>query len=335
LKWQQDMFAMTFRQPGEELAAAEIAMPVPADDDVLIQVLACGICRTDLHIIDGDLPRRREGLVPGHEIVGRVVARGSRAGRFAIGARVGVPWLGGACAHCLYCLRSQENLCDAPVFTGYDRDGGFCQYTAANERFCFALPASYDDVQCAPLLCAGLIGYRAYRMAALPPSSRLGLYGFGAAAHIICQIALAEGHEVYAFVRRGDVQSQQFALSLGACWAGDSESTPPCSLEAALIFAPVGELVPHALKATLKAGRVICAGIHMSPIPSFAYSLLWGERNLRSVANLTRKDGEEFFALIEKHPVRTHVQQYPLDRANDAIAALRAGAIDGAAVLVP
>ena len=246
-----------------------------------------------------------------------------------------MPWLGGSCGHCAYCLGRRENLCDTPVFTGYDRHGGFAQYAVADARFCFALPDRYDDIHAAPLLCAGLIGYRAYRMAGTSSGMRLGLYGFGAAAHIICQVAVAQGQQVYAFVRPGDRQSQRFALELGACWAGGSDARPEAELDAALIFAPVGALVPLALRATRKGGVVVCAGIHMSDIPSFEYALLWGERSVRSVANLTREDGEQFFALIARHPVTTHVQVFPLGRANEAIAALRAGAIDGAAVLVP
>lgn len=329
------MLAMTLPQTGQSLLATDIAMPAPGEHDVLIKVLACGVCRTDLHLIDGELAQRRPGLVPGHEIVGRVVGCGSQAKRFAAGARIGVPWLGGACAQCRYCLREQENLCDAPVFTGYDRDGGFAQYALADERFCFALPDRYDDAHAAPLLCAGLIGYRAYRMAMLRPASRLGLYGFGAAAHIICQLAVAQGHEVYAFIRPGDDRSARFARTLGAAWAGSSDGAAPKQLDAALIFAPVGALVPHALRATGKAGVVVCAGIHMSTIPAFEYALLWGERSVRSVANLTRADGEAFFSAIAQHPVSTSVQTYRLDRANDAVAALRAGQIDGAAVLIP
>jgi alcohol dehydrogenase, propanol-preferring len=331
------MLAMTLPLPltGQLLLATDMPMPVPGEHDVLIKVLACGICRTDLHLIDGELAQRRPGLVPGHEIVGRVVGRGSQAVRFAIGARIGVPWLGGACAHCRYCLRDQENLCDTPVFTGYDRDGGFAQYALADERFCFALPDCYDDAHAAPLLCAGLIGYRAYRMAMLRPASRLGLYGFGAAAHIICQLAVAEGHEVYAFVRSGDDRSKRFAMKLGATWAGSSEAPAPKQLDAALIFAPVGALVPQALKATDKAGVVVCAGIHMSTIPAFEYALLWGERSVRSVANLTRADGEAFFSAIAQHTVNTSVTTYTLSRANDAVEALRAGQVDSAAVLIP
>ncbi|MCF8159871.1 MAG: zinc-dependent alcohol dehydrogenase family protein [Polaromonas sp.] len=329
------MLAMTLHAPGQPLVMADLPMPKPQAHEVLLQVLACGVCRTDLHIVDGDLPPRHAGIVPGHEVVGRVVAMGALVSGFETGSRVGVPWLGGTCGHCAYCADGRENLCDTPVFTGYDRHGGFAQYTVADARFCFALPGPYDDVHAAPLLCAGLIGYRAYHLSGVTGSMRLGLYGFGAAAHIICQVALAEGRHVYAFTRPGDSQSQRFALQLGACWAGSSDERPDVALDAALIFAPVGALVPAALRATRKGGVVVCAGIHMSDIPAFPYALLWGERSVRSVANLTRQDGDAFFSLIARHPVRTHVSPFPLAQANRAIAALRAGLIDGAAVLVP
>ena len=329
------MLAMTLSGPGQPLGMTDLPMPEPGEHDIVIKVLACGVCRTDLHIVDGDLPPRHAGIVPGHEVVGRVVSAGRLATRFQKGDRVGIPWLGGSCGHCAYCAGQRENLCDTPVFTGYDRNGGFAQYAAADERFCFALPERYDDVHAAPLLCAGLIGYRAYRLSGVSGAMRLGLYGFGAAAHIICQIAVAQGQQVYAFVRAGDQQSQRFALQLGACWAGSSDARPEAELDAALIFAPVGSLVPAALRATRKGGVVVCAGIHMSDIPSFEYALLWGERSVRSVANLTRDDGDAFFSLLDRHPVTTHVQAFALAQANEAIAALRAGAIDGAAVLVP
>lgn len=329
------MLAMTLSAPGLPLVMADLPMPVPGEYDLQIRVLACGVCRTDLHILDGDLPPRLAGLVPGHEVVGRVVAAGRLATRFQLGDRVGVPWLGGTCGHCPYCAGQRENLCDTPVFTGYDRNGGFAQYAVADARYCFALPERYDDMHAAPLLCAGLIGYRAYRLSGVSGAMRLGLYGFGAAAHIICQIAVAQGQQVYAFVRPGDQQSQRFALQLGACWAGTSDTRPAQELDAALIFAPVGSLVPAALRATRKGGVVVCAGIHMSDIPSFEYALLWGERSVRSVANLTREDGDAFFSLIARHPVTTYVQPFALAQANDAIAALRSGAVDGAAVLLP
>lgn len=329
------MLAMTLSAPGQPLVMSDLPMPQPQAHEVVIQVLACGVCRTDLHIVDGDLPPRHPGIVPGHEVVGRVVTAGPLATRFQVGDRVGIPWLGGTCGHCAYCASDRENLCDTPVFTGYDRNGGFAQYAAADDRFCFALPERYDDVHAAPLLCAGLIGYRAYRLSGVSGSMRLGLYGFGAAAHIICQLGVALGQQVYAFVRPGDQQSQRFALRLGACWAGTADDRPDVELDAALIFAPVGSLVPAALRATRKGGVVVCAGIHMSDIPSFQYALLWGERSVRSVANLTREDGDAFFSLIGRYPVTTHVQPFALAQANEAIAALRAGAIDGAAVLVP
>lgn len=329
------MLAMSVAAPGRPLQAVDLPVPQPGVHEVLVQVLACGVCRTDLHIIDGELPPRHPGMVPGHEVVGRVVAAGPGATRFAVGTRIGIPWLGGACGHCAYCASQRENLCDTPVFTGYDRPGGFAEYAVADARYCFALPDHYDDAHAAPLLCAGLIGYRAYRLAGVSGRMRLGLYGFGAAAHIICQIAVAQGQAVYAFVRSGDEQNMRFARQLGAVWAGPSEALPPAELDAALIFAPVGALVPAALRATRKGGVVVCAGIHMSDIPAFAYSLLWGERSVRSVANLTRADGEAFFDCIARHPVTTHVQAYPLAQANEAMAALRSGAIDGAAVLLP
>ena len=329
------MLAMQVAGRGGPLQAADLPRPQPGPHEVLVQVLACGVCRTDLHIIDGDLPPRHPGMVPGHEVVGRVLTSGPGATRFAVGTRIGIPWLGGSCGHCAYCATQRENLCDTPVFTGYDRPGGYAEYTVADERYCFALPDRYDDVHAAPLLCAGLIGFRAYRLADLRERSRVGLYGFGAAAHIMAQIAVAQGHEVYAFVRSGDEQSARFARQLGAVWAGPSDEPASHALDAALIFAPVGALVPAALRAVRKGGVVVCAGIHMSDIPSFPYALLWGERTLRSVANLTRADGEAFFESIARLPVLTHVQTWPLAQANEAVAALRAGRVDGAAVLVP
>lgn len=329
------MLVMRTSTAGGPLVPMEVDIPLPGPGEVRVQVLACGVCRTDLHVIDGDLPQRRPAIVPGHEIVGRVVARGPAAKRFALGDRIGIPWLGGTCGHCSYCDGRRENLCDKPVFTGYDRDGGFAQQAVADERFCFALPARYDDVHAAPLLCAGLIGFRAYRMSGARAGMRLGLYGFGAAAHILCQLAVARGVRVYAFVRPGDLRGQRFALQLGAHWAGPSDVAAPAELDAALIFAPDGALVPRALKATRKGGVVVCAGIHMSTIPAFDYALLWGERSVRSVANLTRDDGDAFFSLIERYPVTTHVRPFALRQANEAIEALRNGAIDGAAVLIP
>ena len=329
------MRAMTVAESGSSLVMAELPVPEPGEHDIRLQVLACGVCRTDLHIVDGELGPRRPGLVPGHEVVGRVVATGAQATRFRVGDRVGVPWLGSSCGHCAYCACQRENLCDAPVFTGFDRNGGFAEQVLADERFCFSLPDRYDDLHAAPLLCAGLIGYRAYRMSGLKGPARLGLYGFGAAAHIISQVAVAQGQKVYAFVRPGDVRGQRFALEMGACWAGPSGLQPPVELDGALIFAPVGALVPQALRATRKGAVVVCAGIHMSEIPAFDYALLWGERSVRSVANLAREDGDAFFALIDGQPVTTHVQPFALAQANEALAALRSGALSGAAVLVP
>ena len=329
------MLAMAADPSARQLIAVRRPLPAVGEYDVLLKVLACGVCRTDLHIIDGELPPRREAVVPGHEVVGQVVAAGAKATRFAIGERVGVPWLGGTCGHCPYCTAMRENLCDNALFTGYDRDGGFAEYTAADERFCFALPRAYDDAHAAPLLCAGLIGFRAWRLAGAGEAQRLGLYGFGAAAHIICQVAAAQGQQVFAFTRRGDEEGQAFARSLGATWAGASSEAAPQLLDSALIFAPMGELVPAALEATRKGGTVVCAGIHMSDIPSFPYSLLWGERVLRSVANLTRADGDALFSLLSSMTLQTHVQTFALREANEAVRALRAGAINGAAVLVP
>ncbi len=328
------MFAMTADPIGRRLLPAHKPVPQAGDHDLVVRVLACGVCRTDLHIIDGDLPPRRPGLVPGHEVVGQVVGLGAKATRFAIGQRVGIPWLGGACGCCAFCATDRENLCDQPVFTGYDRDGGFAEYAAADERYCFTLPERYDDTHAAPLLCAGLIGFRAWHLAgaAMP---RLGLYGFGAAAHIICQIAAAHGQEVFAFTRAGDQAGQDFARSLGAAWAGGSNEAAPALLDAALIFAPAGELVPTALAATRKGGTVVCVGIHMSTIPSFDYRLLWGERVLKSVANLTRADGDAFFSLVGELALQTHVQTFALQDANAAVQALRAGKVNGAAVLLP
>jgi propanol-preferring alcohol dehydrogenase len=329
------MTAMTVAPAGRQLQASRKPVPQPRGHEVLVRVLACGVCRTDLHIIDGELPQHRGGVTPGHEVVGSVVARGPQAKHFAIGQRIGIPWLGRSCGHCGYCSMDRENLCDEPVFTGYDRDGGFAEYAVADERFCFALPSRYDDAHAAPLLCAGLIGFRAWRLAGAATQRRIGLYGFGAAAHIICQVAAARGQEVYAFTRAGDTAGQAFALRLGAVWAGSSEDAPPAPLDAALIFAPVGALVPMALAATHKGGVVVCAGIHMSTIPAFDYDLLWGERVLKSVANLTRADGDAFFSLVAELALETHVKTFALQDANAAVEALRGGAVEGAVVLVP
>jgi propanol-preferring alcohol dehydrogenase len=329
------MRAMTIADAGGELLAVQKPMPQARGHDVVVRVLACGVCRTDLHIIDGELPMHRPAIVPGHEVVGHVVARGPQAKRFAIGQRIGIPWLGQACGHCDYCAMDRENLCDRPVFTGYDRDGGFAEYAVADDRFCFALPDRYDDAHAAPLLCAGLIGFRAWRIGGAATARRLGLYGFGAAAHIICQIAVARRQEVYAFTRPDDVAGQAFARTLGAVWSGGSDEPPPVALDTALIFAPVGALVPAALAAVHKGGTVVCAGIHMSTIPAFDYGLLWGERVLKSVANLTRHDGDAFFSLVAELRVQTHVQTFALADANRAMDAVRDGHVSGAAVLIP
>jgi propanol-preferring alcohol dehydrogenase len=327
------MQAMVFAGPRQPLALTEVPTPRPGAGQVLIEVAACAVCRTDLHIVDGDLAHPKPALVPGHEIVGVVTATGAGADRFAIGDRVGVPWLGWTCGTCAFCTSGRENLCDRARFTGYDIDGGFAELTVADERFCFALPREYSDISAAPLLCAGLIGSRALRLAGR--ASALGLYGFGAAAHIITQVARHQGSAVYAFTRPGDTAGQAFARELGAVWAGDSDTAPPVRLDAAVIFAPVGALVPVALRAVDKGGTVVCAGIHMSDIPAFPYRDLWEERTLRSVANLTRQDAEEFLALAPRVPVETRTVEYPLDRANEAIDDVRSGRIAGAAVLVP
>src|ERR1700733_12991294 len=295
------MEAMVFTGVGKPLLATDVARPTPGDNDVLLRVKACAVCRTDLHIVDGELSHPKLPLIPGHEIVGVVEAKGARVDRFAVGDRAGVPWLGWTCGVCDFCTQGRENLCDKARFTGYHIDGGFAELAVANSRFCFALPPSYSDAEAAPLLCAGLIGYRALRLAGT--AKRLGLYGFGAAAHIIAQVAIHQGREVYAFTRAGDALAQAFARELGAAWTGDSETAPPEPLDAALIFAPVGSLVPAALRAVAKGGSVVCAGIHMSDIPRFPYANLWDERILRSVANLTRKDAEEFLALAARVPI--------------------------------
>jgi alcohol dehydrogenase, propanol-preferring len=323
---------MLLRVQGQPLERADLPAPEPGPGEVLVEVASCGVCRTDLHVVDGDLTDPKLPLVPGHQIVGRVVAAGPGADRFAEGDRVGVPWLGWTCGECRYCLSGAENLCDRARFTGYQRDGGYAQLAAADERFCFPIPEAYPDLQAAPLLCAGLIGYRSLRLSGEP--ERLGLYGFGGSAHIVCQVARHEGRRPFAFTSPGDLDAQQFARDLGAEWAGGSDQPPPEELDAAIVFAPVGALVPAALRAVRKGGAVVCAGIHMSDIPSFPYSILWGERSIRSVANLTRRDGEEFMALAPRVPVRTHVEGFPLEQANEALSRLRAGELRGAAVLV-
>jgi len=326
------MRAMLLDGPGRRLRAAEVARPSAGAGEVLVRVHACGICRTDLHVVDGELPRPKLPLVLGHQIVGAVEELGAGIESRTVGDRVGIPWLGFTCGECRYCLSGRENLCDRARFTGYQLDGGFAEYAVADDRFCFSLPAGYPDLQAAPLLCAGLIGYRSLRMAG--EAERLGLYGFGAAAHIVTQVARHEGRRVFAFTRADDRAAQAFAVDLGAEWAGDALGPPPEELDAAIVFAPAGELVPAALRALAKGGTVVCAGIHMSDIPSFPYELLWGERVVRSVANLTRADGEEFLALAPRVPVHTEVEAYPLEEANLALDRLRAGEIRGAAVVV-
>lgn len=326
------MRAMILDAPGQPLRVADLPVPIPSLEQVLIRVHACGICRTDLHIVDGELTQPKLPLVPGHQIVGTVEATGELARQFKVGDRVGVPWLGHTCNHCRYCLSGRENLCDYAQFTGYQIDGGYAEYTVADEHFCFLIPEEFSDLQAAPLLCAGLIGYRSYSM--VGDAERLGFYGFGSAAHILIQLARYQGRQVFAFTRPGDSKGQEFARQLGAVWAGGSDQLPPEQLDAAILFASAGQLVPAALKAVAKGGTVVCAEIHMSNIPSFPYEILWEERVLRSVANLTRKDGEEFLALAPKVPIRTEVSSFPLFEANIALDALRSGKIKGAAVLV-
>jgi propanol-preferring alcohol dehydrogenase len=323
---------MVLDEPRTPLVMRERALPAPGAGEVLVAVAACGVCRTDLHVVDGELPDPKLPIVPGHEIVGEVAALGAGVTGFAIGECVGVPWLGHTCGHCAYCVAGRENLCDAPLFTGYTRDGGYASHAVADANYCFPLPAG-DACAMAPLLCAGLIGWRSYKMAG--QGSALGLYGFGAAAHILAQVAGWQGRRVHAFTRSGDAAAQSFARSLGAVWAGGSDEMPPEPLDAAIIFAPVGALVPSALKAVKKGGRVVCGGIHMSDIPRFPYALLWEERELRSVANLTREDAREFLALAPRAGVRTEITRYPLVEANTALADLREGRLQGAAVLVP
>ncbi len=327
------MKAMVLAAPGEALQFVEMPVPVPAEDELLLEVHACGVCRTDLHVLDNELPQPKFPLIPGHEIVGTVVAKGARVAHFEIGQRVGVPWLGRTCGKCRYCIRGRENLCADARFTGYTLDGGYAEYAVADHHFCFSLPELYSDAEAAPLLCAGLIGYRALKAAG--GAERIGIYGFGAAAHIITQVARWQGRQVFAFTRPDDKIAQYFARELGAVWAGSSLEAPPEELDAAILFAPVGALVPEALRHTVKGGTVVCAGIHMSDIPSFPYNILWGERSICSIANLTRRDGEEFLPLAAKAQVQTHVQLYPLEAANEALELLREGLVTGAAVLVP
>lgn len=326
------MRAMVLDAPGRPLRLARLPVPRPAAGEIVVKVEACGVCRTDLHVVDGELPEPKLPLIPGHEIVGRVALLGEGVTRFSPGQRVGIPWLGHTCGRCRYCRAGRENLCEHPLFTGYTRDGGYAEYALADAQYSFSIPESYTSAEAAPLLCAGLIGYRSLRMAGEP--GNLGIYGFGAAAHIVAQVARHEGWRLFAFVKPDDELAKSFALSLGAEWAGGSDEAPPELLDAAIIYAPVGALVPAALKAVAPGGRVVCAGIHMSDIPSFSYDLLWHERSLHSVANLTRADGEEFLALAPKVPVVTTVETLRLEEANEALAKLRHGRLTGAAVLV-
>jgi len=327
------MRAMVLQRPSGGLVLSELADPRPAPHQLLLRVRACGVCRTDLHVVDGELTGGKLPIIPGHEIVGVVTAIGSEVTRFKVSDRVGVPWLGSTCGACAYCTSGRENLCDEARFTGYQLDGGYAEYALADERYSFALPQEYADAEAAPLLCAGLIGYRSLVMAG--DAERLGIYGFGAAAHIVAQIARFQGRKLFAFTRPGDNEGKTFARSLGAAWTGDSNERPPEPLDAAIIFAPVGALVPAALRATAKGGTVVCAGIHMSDIPAFPYNILWGERSVKSVANLTRRDGEEFLRIAPQVPVKTTIETFALAQANDALARLREGRITGAAVLVP
>jgi propanol-preferring alcohol dehydrogenase len=324
---------MVLEQKNGPLQPRDLPIPSAGPGELLLKVKACGICRTDLHVLDGELSEPTLPLVPGHQIVAVVEDIGAGVSGFTRGQRVGVPWLGGTCGHCWYCSHGKENLCDEARYTGYQINGGFAEYTVADASYCFPIPPAYDDKQAAPLLCAGLIGYRAYRL--VESCKTIGLYGFGAAAHILIQVARYHGQEIYAFTREGDDEAQAFALELGAAWAGDSHQDSPIELDGAIIFAPAGELVPQALRAVRKGGRVVCAGIHMSDIPSFPYEILWGEREICSVANLTRRDGEEFLPLAAKIPVATTVHVYALEQANEALDDLRHGRFSGAAVLVP
>ena len=327
------MRAMVLEQQRSPLQPRELPQPSASSGELLLRVTACGICRTDLHVVDGDLTEPKLPLIPGHQIVGEIEAIGAGVEGFEKGQRVGVPWLGGSCGDCWYCSHGKENLCDQARYTGYQINGGFAEYTVADASYCFTIPAAYSDQQAAPLLCAGLIGYRAYRL--VDNCQTIGLYGFGAAAHILIQVARHQGREIYAFTREGDIEAQEFALGLGAKWAGDSKQDSPVPLDGAIIFAPAGELVPQVLRAVRKGGRVVCAGIHMSDIPSFPYDILWGEREICSVANLTRRDGDEFLPLAAQIPINTTVHTYSLEQANEALDDLRNGRFSGAAVLVP
>lgn len=327
------MLAMVLEKIGQPLRKRVVSHPVPTSNEILIKIEACGICRTDLHVVDGELREPKLPLIPGHQIVGRIVELGEEVKNFSIGDRIGVPWLGYSCRQCDYCLSGNENLCDFARYTGYQIDGGFAEYCVANANYCFSIPAGYSDMQAAPLLCAGLIGYRAYRK--LLTAKRIGIYGFGAAAHILAQVAKFKNQEIYAFTRPKDIAASEFALKMGAKWAGSSDQTAPELLDGAIIFAPEGTLVPKALKAVRKGGIVVCAGIHMSDIPSFPYSILWGERTVCSIANLTRRDGEEFLSLAPKIPIQTTVKVFRLEEVNEALTDLRFGRFQGAAVIVP
>jgi propanol-preferring alcohol dehydrogenase len=327
------MHAMVLDAPGRTLQARELPCPQPGPDQLLVKIAACAVCRTDLHVVDGELPDPKLPIIPGHEIVGRVSACGTHVQNFSVGERVGIPWLGWTCGHCSYCLSGHENLCVNAKFTGYQIDGGYAEYTVADARYCFRIPDMYSDAEAAPLLCAGLIGYRALKMTG--DVERVGIYGFGAAAHIVAQVLRHQGKKLFAFTRRGDTAAQEFAIRMGATWAGDSDVTPPEELDAAIIFAPVGALVPAALRAIRPGGIVVCGGIHMSDIPSFPYDILWREKRLVSVANLTRKDAEEFLALAPLVPIRVTTELFRLSQANTALENLRNGNLMGAAVLIP
>lgn len=333
MKIPETMRAMVLEAPGEPLTLKQVPVPAPGPNQVLLQVHACGVCRTDLHILDGELKNPKLPLILGHQIVGTIIDLGKDVDQFQLGERIGVPWLGYTDGTCQYCQRDQENLCENPLFTGYTIDGGFAEYAVADQRYCFTLPESYADREVAPLLCAGMIGYRTYRLAG-EHIDRIGIYGFGSAAHIIAQVAIHQGKRVFAFTRSGDNEAQEFALQLGAAWAGDSTQAPPEELDAALIFAPVGSLIVDALRATTKGGTVVSGGIHMSDIPSFPYRLLWEERTIRSVANLTRKDGEDFLAVAPRVPVETQIQTYTLEAASQALDDIREGRLQGSAVLI-
>jgi len=326
------MKAMLLDSANRPLRLAELPIPAPKENEVLLKVRACGVCRTDLHVMDGELLNPKYPLILGHEVVGIVVEKGNKVEKFTIGQRLGVPWLGHTCGYCSYCTAKHENLCDNALFTGYTLDGGYTEYTVADQRYCFAIPDTYSDAEAAPLLCAGLIGYRA--LLAAGDAQSLGIYGFGAAAHIITQVAHFQDRKVFAFTKPGDISGQKFAIKVGATWAGDSNTPPPEQMDAAIIFAPVGSLIPQALLHTVKGGTVVCAGIHMSDIPQFPYSMLWGERIVRSIANLTRQDGEEFLALAPKIGIKTEIEMFPLSAANEALDRLRLGKIHGAAVLI-